>query len=185
MCQGTVWNQTKNTNWWTTNCIWACLGLHSKCRNYDCHDFDHAHLTECRQLRRCQPSVDDSSQAAASDDTSRRGAPLVVDSRRLSKTCVKAHCTSNVGTSTTVDYNCAYVLCYRHYPTTEQPAMIPSNDMDQTGTERRSPGINVDTAKRAGFTDTAGACMAFHCGGKSPGTLEFLLCASRNRCAGW
>jgi len=78
-----------------------------------------------------------------------------------------------------VDYKCAYVMCYGRFLTTESPTAAEA--MTQTRDQRISP---EDIAKRAGFTDTAGACMAFHCGGQSPGTLGFLLCASRNRCAG-
>lgn len=154
---------------------WVCavtsddsVVLCSKCRNYDCVDVDKEHLVACLRLRPCRPTA--VSQPAANDDWNYTGLPL---SSSVKKACVKAHCTSKLGS---VDLVCAYALCSRRVPAVEHTAEA----LKQTPT---SPH-DVETAKRAGFTDTAGACMAFHCGGKSPGTLDFLLCASRNRCAG-
>jgi len=157
----------------------------SKCRDYDCRNVDPAHWAECQRLTPCRPTA--VSQPAASDDWDRRG-PLVpspADSLRLMKACVKAHCSSNVESTTAVDFNCVYALCLRPLLPVESPVEMSADAPQQTPHERTSPRAVMDAAKRAGFTDTAGACMAFHCGAKSPGTLEFLLCASRNRCAGW
>jgi len=77
-----------------------------------------------------------------------------------------------------VDRDCAYAQCYRRYLYARRPAAMRAADTDEQ-TRWLAAG-----EKRAGFTDPAGACMVFHCGGKAPGTIEFLLCASRNRCAG-
>jgi len=110
------------------------------------------------------------------------GLPVIAPS--LKQACIKAHCTSKLGPTMAVDLVCAAALCSsrRQLAATELPVV----ELDQmTEDESTSPEAVLAAVKRAGFTDTAGACMAFHCAGKSPGTLEFLLCASRNRCAGW
>ena len=157
----------------------------SKCRDYDCRDVDAAHWAECRRLRPCRPTSV-SQSADDRDDWSRTGSLLSssADSLRLMKACVKAHCTSNLGSTSTVDFHCANALCSRRLRSTKRVAEIATDTAEQDAGERTSPQSIMELAKRAGFTDTAGTCMAFHCAGKSPGTLEFLLCASRNRCAG-
>jgi len=146
----------------------CCCGHCSKCRDYDCRDVDSAHLAQCLRLRPCHGTAVTELQAW------RRSGPLLplpADSLRLMKACIKAHCTSNADSTPTVDVDCTNV-CFRQLRLTDESPV----QVDQWS--------DIEPAKRAGFTDTAGACMAFHCGGKSPGTLEFLLCASRNRCAG-
>jgi len=151
----------------------------SRCRNYDCRDVDSEHLAACQRLRPCKTT--DVSQRAANDDWNHPG--LLVPSS-VKKACVKARCTSKLGSTTAVDLVCASALCSRRLATTEGLEPLPVDALDQILDKSTSPQVVLEMAKRAGFTDTAGACMAFHCGGKSPGTLEFLLCASRNRCAG-
>jgi len=158
--------------------------LCSKCRDYDCRDVDSAHWAECRRLTPCRPTS--VSQSIADHDWSRTGSllPSSADSLRLMKACVKAHCTSSLESTLTVDFDCANALCSRRLLPAGHLAEISTDTAEQAVGERTSPQSIMDLAKRAGFTDTAGTCMAFHCAGKSPGTLEFLLCASRNRCAG-
>jgi len=155
--------------------------LCSKCRNYKCRDVDPEHRAQCRRLTPCRPTA----VSEPVHDGWRRPGPLLpssADSLRLTKACVKAHCTSNLESTTAVDFDCAYALCSRRLLPT---ARLTAETAEQAGGGRTSPREAVtEVAKRAGFTDTAGACMAFHCGGKDPGTLDFLLCASRNRCAG-
>ena len=145
----------------------------SKCRNYDCRDVDSEHLAACLRLRLCRPTA--VSQPAANDD------PRLL---LLKEACIKDHCTSKIGSTTAIDLVCASALCSRPLPVTKGLEELPAEAVDEIFGEPTSPPAVLEMAKRAGFTDTAGACMAFHCGGKSPGTLEFLLCASRNRCAG-
>lgn len=41
-----------------------------------------------------------------------------------------------------------------------------------------------ETAKRGGYTDVSGTCISFHCGSRTPGTLQYLLCVSRHGCIG-
>jgi len=147
-----------------------------KCRNYDCRDVDLENLAECQRLRPCRPTA--VTQPAANDEP-----PLLLP-LSVTNACVKAHCTSKIGSTTVVDFVCASALCSRRLPTTEGLEELPAEALDQLLVEPTSPHEVLENVKRAGFTDTAGACMAFHCGGKSPGTIEFLLCASRNRCAG-
>lgn len=154
--------------------------LCSKCRSYNCGDVDSANWAACRRLRTCRPTA--VSQSAADDDWNRPGSSA--DGLRVTKACIKAHCTSKLESTTTVDFDCAYTLCSSRLFPSERQAEMSAETPEQTVGGRTSSEALTDTAKRAGFTDTAGACMAFHCSGKSPGTLEFLMCASRNRCAG-
>jgi len=150
----------------------ACVS--SLCRRYDCHDVDLAHVAECRQLRRCPPADNDD------HDGWIRPAALLDQLNA----CTKARCTSHIGTTTAVDFDCAYTLCSRRLLAVRRPGWAAAT-RQQTAGEGKSPQTAVvEPAKRAGFTDTAGACMAYYCGGQNPGSLDFLLCASRHRCAG-
>jgi len=153
----------------------------AKCRNYDCGAVDSAHLAECLRLKPCRPTT--VSQSTANDVWHPPGPllPSSADSLRLLKACVKAHCTSS---AQLVDVDCVQVMCSRRLHPTERQQQASEEKPQQSPEKRTSSEAAMETEKRAGFTDTAGACMAFHCGGKSPGTVEFWRCASRNRCAG-
>ena len=173
----------------------ALPALCRKCRDDDCDDVDPVRLAECRRLGSCRfTSVPLPAAAADEDWNGGGGGGAGSPSSRssvdgLTEACVRAHCAAGVGGSTTADRRrrgfCA--RCYRRRVSVERTPPPAADDTDRTAGDnprKLSSSAAADGTKRAGFTDTAGACMAFHCSGKTPGTIEFLLCASRNRCAG-